>query len=92
VICQIKTVKMKSEKLKLQNTELTLVFDRVDLPYQDQDLQITKIVCYFNFKEPTIFLIGEIIRQDDRVKLFDREDEAREYAKEYISEKYKTYL
>ena len=41
---------MKSEKLKLQNTELTLVFDRVDLPYQDQDLQITKIVCYFNFK------------------------------------------
>ena len=92
VICQIKTVKMKSDKLKIQNTELTLVFDRVDLPYQDQDLQITKIICYFNFKEPTDLLIGEIIRQDDRVKLFDREDEAREYAKEYISEKYKTYL
>jgi hypothetical protein len=35
---------MKSEKLKLQNTELTLVFDRVDLPYQDQDLQIIKII------------------------------------------------
>ena len=92
VICQIKTVKMKSEKLKLQNTELTLVFDRVDLPYQDKDLQITKIICYFNFKESTDLLIGEIIRKEDRVKLFDREDEAREYAKEYISEKYKTYL
>ena len=50
-ICQIKTIKMKSEKIKLQNTALTLVFDRVDLPYQDQDLQITKIICYFNFKD-----------------------------------------
>ena len=83
---------MKNEKLKIGNTEITLVFDRVDLPYQDQDLQITKIVCYFNFKEPNAFLIGEIIRKDDCVKLFDREDEAREYAREYISEKYKTYL
>jgi hypothetical protein len=83
---------MKSEKLKLQNTELTLVFDRVDLPYQDQDLQITKIIRYFNFKKPTDLLIGEIIRKEDSVKLFDREDEAKEYAKEYISEKYKTYL
>ena len=92
VICQIKTTNIKSEKLKIRNTELTLVFDRVDLPNKDQDFQITKIVCYFNFKEHTNFLIGEIIKQDDRVKLFDREDEAREYAKEYISEKYKTYL
>ena len=83
---------MKNENLKICNTEITLVFDRIDLPYQDQDLQITKIVCYFNFIKPTDFLIGEIITKDNCVKLFDREDEAREYAKEYISEKYKTYL
>lgn len=63
---------MKSEKLKLQNTELTLVFDRVDLPYQDQDLQITKIIYYFNFKEPTDLLIGEIIRISFKWLLFYR--------------------
>lgn len=68
------------------------MFDRVDLPYQDKDLQITKIVCYFNFREPTKFLIGEIIKKDDRIKLFDDEDEAHENVKEYINEKYKTYL
>lgn len=83
---------MKNEKLIIGNTEITLVFDRVDLPYQDKDLQITKIVCYFNFREPTNFLIGEIIKKDDRIILFDNEDEARENAKEYISEKYKTDL
>jgi hypothetical protein len=83
---------MKNEKLKIGNTEITLVFDRVDLPNQDNDLQITKIICYFTFKEPTDFLIGEIIKKDDRVKLFDNEDEALKYAKEYICEKYKTYL
>jgi hypothetical protein len=26
---------MKSDKLRIQSTELTLVFDRFDLPYQD---------------------------------------------------------
>jgi hypothetical protein len=83
---------MKKEKLRINNTEISLVFDRVDLPYKDKDLQVTKILCYFNFEKPSDFFIGEIIRKDDRVKLFDREDEAREYAREYISEKYKTYF
>ena len=83
---------MKSEKLKIQNTELTLVYDMLDLPYQDQDLSINKIICYFNFKEPNAFLIGELVRENDRVKLFDTEDEARKFAKEYITEKHKTYL
>jgi len=83
---------MKSEKLTINNTELTLVFDKIDLPFQNKNLQLTKTLCYFNFKEPTAFLIGELVRENDRVKLFETEDEARKLAKGYISEKYKTYL
>ena len=83
---------MKSEKLTLNNTELTLVFDKIDLPFQDKNLQLTKTLCYFNFKELNAFLIGELVRENDRVKLFDTEDEAKKFAIAYITEKYKTYL
>ncbi len=48
MIYKIKTTKMKNEKLIIGNTEITLVFDRVDLPYQDKDLQITKDDGYRN--------------------------------------------
>jgi hypothetical protein len=83
---------MKSEKIILQNSEITLVFDSVELPYQDQDLHKTKIVCYFNFKEPTYLIIGEIIKEGEHIKLFETEDEAREYAKDYINRKYNTHM
>jgi len=83
---------MKIEKLIINNTELTLIFDFVSLPSINIGQGNNKTVCYFNFKAPNEIIIGEIIRNENGIVLFDNEKEARVYAIEYIKEKYKTYL
>ena len=83
---------MEIEKLEINNTELNLIFDFVSLPLINNGQRNNKTVCYFNFKAPNEIIIGEIIRDENGIVLFDNKEDARDYAIKYIKEKYKTYL
>lgn len=62
--------------------------------YNDEDLknlpEVREFLCYFKFAEPTIIVLGEIIREDEDVhpKVFRSIEEAEQFSVSYIEKRF----
>ncbi|WP_445956231.1 hypothetical protein [Yeosuana sp.] len=83
---------MTVEKIKLNDIAVWLSIDQLRVYSHDRNRLETsqEFLCYFNYSEPTIMIIGELFKDDtSRPILFNSVENAITYAKTELEKRLK---
>ena len=78
---------------KFNQSELTVWFVIDNLRYYDENQEIIEkddeFICFFNFKEPTILILGELIKNSNgQIAVFKSANNALNAALNYVKTKF----
>ena len=78
---------------KFNQSELTVWFVIDNIRYHDENQEIIEkddeFICFFNFKEPTILILGELIKNSNgQIAVFKTANNALNAALDYVKTKF----
>lgn len=75
----IKLIKINGKRVWLYIDQL-----RIFTKETNELVQNEEYLCYFKYSEPTPFILGELIRENDLPKIFPTVDEAIGFSETYL--------